>query len=252
MDFAVLGILASFAAVGVSIVLSGNVLTFADLPSFFIVIIGTLTCTFTQYSPSLVFSVFRKALGAKKKLPTETRLADQIIDMAYHARREGILALEQRVSELDSPFLAKGFRLAIDGLDPDSIRDVLQTEMQNLQNRHNLGAQVLEVMASFAPALGMMGTVVGLVQMLHTMDDPSTIGPAMAVALITTFYGIIAANLVLLPLGGRLRLVSAAEIRFMEMGTEGILGIAKGENPRIIREKLDSYMYSSKRPTLDV
>ena len=249
MDLAIFGILASFAAIGVSIFLNGNIASFADLPSFFIVIVGTFTCTFTQFSPRLVFSVFWKALRYKKRLPSESRLAELMINMAYHARREGILALEQRVSELENPFLAKGFRLAIDGLDPESIRDVLETEMQNLQNRHNLGAQVLEVMASFAPALGMMGTVIGLVQMLHTMADPSTIGPAMAVALITTFYGIIAANLILMPLGGRLRLISAAEMRYMEMGTEGVLGIARGENPRIIREKLESFMPLSHRAT---
>ena len=252
MDIAILGILASFAAIAVSILLNGSLLGFLDLPSFFIVVIGTFTCTFTQFSPALVFSVFRKALGSKKRLLSEEGLTELIIDMAYHARREGILSLEQRVRELDNVFLIKGFRLAIDGLDPESIRDVLQTEMQNLHNRHDLGAHVLEVMASFAPALGMMGTVVGLVQMLHTMEDPSSIGPAMAVALLTTFYGIIAANLILSPLAGKLRLVSAAEICFMEMAAEGIIGIARGENPRILREKLGSFLRSSRRPALEL
>jgi chemotaxis protein MotA len=130
----------------------------------------------------------------------------------------------------------------VDGLEPQTIQEILETEITSLEERHESGADILSVLGTFAPAMGMIGTVIGLVKMLKTMDDPSTIGPAMAVALITTFYGAILANLVFIPLSGKLRNRSKEEILLREMILEGVLSISKGENPRIIEEKLNSYL----------
>lgn len=245
MDLAVFfGMAVSFAMISIALLFGGEALAFLNLPSFFIVVGGTLGATLTQYPASLIFSVLKKSLARQKSDFTPTTLMEECVNLAYFARREGILALEARTEKMEDYYLRKGFQLAIDGLDLDTIRSIMESEMGNASYRHERGAQVLDAMASYAPALGLMGTVIGLVQMLNTMDDPSSIGPAMAVALITTFYGIVLANLVFSPLSGKLRLKSQEELLVMEMGMQGILGIAQGEHPRILREKLTPYLES--------
>jgi chemotaxis protein MotA len=133
-------------------------------------------------------------------------------------------------------------QLAIDGIEPQAIREIMETEIDYLQERHRSGAEILSTMAGFFPAMGMIGTLIGLVQMLKTMEDPSTIGPAMAVALLTTFYGAVAANLVCLPMAGKLRKRSKEEALIKEMMVNGIISIANGENPRIIEQKLHAFV----------
>ena len=166
---------------------------------------------------------------------------DEFVDYANKARREGILSLESTVNGLDDTYLRKGLQLTVDGLEPQAIEEVLELEMSTLEGRHETGVHVIESMASYAPALGLIGTVVGLVQMLKSMDDPSTIGPAMALALITTFYGVVLANLLFLPLSNKLKTRSREEMLLRELQLEGILAIAKGDNPRIMQEKLNSF-----------
>lgn len=139
----------------------------------------------------------------------------------------------------------------MDGLEPQLIQDILETEIGTLEQRHEIGVELISSLAAYAPALGMIGTVIGLVQMLKSMNDPSTIGPAMAVALITTFYGAILANLVFLPMAGKLKQRSKAEVLIREMQIEGIMGIAKGENPRILVEKLSSFQPPKLRKSAD-
>ncbi|MFP4070709.1 MAG: motility protein A, partial [Desulfovibrionales bacterium] len=156
--------------------------------------------------------------------------------------REGILSLEPLLKDIDDDFLRKGLQLTVDGLEPQTIQEILETEISYLEDRHDSGAELMTIMGTFAPAMGMIGTVIGLVQMLQTMDDPSTIGPAMAIALLTTFYGAVLANLVFIPLAGKLKTRSREEILLREMIMEGVLSISKGENPRIIEEKLNSYI----------
>jgi chemotaxis protein MotA len=173
------------------------------------------------------------------------------MDYAKRARREGILSLEPLIKEIDDEYLKKGLQLTVDGLEPELIRDILETEIAYLEERHGSGADVVSVMGAFAPALGMIGTVIGLILMLQTMSDPSTIGPSMAVALITTFYGAILANLVFNPLAGKLRTRSKEEVLIREMILEGVLSISKGENPRVIEEKLNSYLPPKNRRVSD-
>ncbi|HPS54848.1 MAG TPA: MotA/TolQ/ExbB proton channel family protein, partial [Sedimentisphaerales bacterium] len=161
--------------------------------------------------------------------------------------RDGALALEQEISKVDDSFFVKGLQMLVDGSNSESIRDMLEMEIQHLQERHATGKKILEFMGAAAPAFGMIGTLIGLVQMLCNMSDPSSIGSGMAVALITTFYGAIISNLVCIPLAGKLGIYSKAESTAMEMIVEGVCAIAEGENPTAVREKLHVFVSKSSR-----
>ena len=249
MDFAILfGLAFSFLMIGATLLASGSPGNYLDVASLVLVFGGTIGATVTQFPLRHIFSVWRISLTPLSgKLPTSGTIVEEMVRLSIRARREGILSLEQAMNASFSPFMKKGLRLAIDGIDPETVERVLVAEMTSMQDRHKNGIAVLEAMASYAPALGMMGTVIGLVQMLNTMEDPSQIGPAMALALITTFYGIILANLVFLPIAGKLRLRSQQELLLMEMMLEGIVAIANGENPRILRERLLTYQPPKER-----
>lgn len=232
----------SFGLVSAAIVGGSSLTLFVDSASMLIVFGGTGGAILTHYPLGTVFSVgkiIRKTLVGKT--PSTSGILDQFMDYANRARREGILSLEPVVASLTDPYLKKGLQLTVDGLEPESIQTIMEAEINNVEARHQVGIEMLSAMGAYAPALGMIGTVIGLVQMLQTMADPSTIGPAMAIALITTFYGAILANLVCLPMVGKLKHRSREELHIMEMQMEGVLGISRGENPRIIEERLSSY-----------
>lgn len=243
MDLAtILGMVVSFGLILAALVVGGDPTSFIDGPSMLIVFGGTIGATLTHYPLGTVLqigAVIRKTLVARA--PATDMIIDQFMDYAGRARREGILALESIVKGIDDPYLKKGLQLTVDGLEPEAIQNIMETEMGNTEARHETGIELAGALAAYAPALGMIGTVIGLVQMLKTMDDPSSIGPAMAVALITTFYGAVLANLVFLPIVGKLKHRSKEELLIMEMKMEGVLGISRGENPRIIMEKLNSF-----------
>lgn len=243
MDLAtIIGFVVSFGLIGAALLLGGDPLMFVDGPSVLIVFGGTFGATLTHYPLGTVLRVgiiIRKTLVSKTPAPAD--IIDQFMDYANRARREGILALESIVNNIDDAYLRKGLQLTVDGLEPDSIQNIMETEIGNTEGRHETGIELLSALAAYAPALGMIGTVIGLVQMLQTMDNPDKIGPAMATALITTFYGAILANLIFLPLVGKLKHRSKEEILIMEMQMEGVLGISRGENPRILMEKLSSF-----------
>ena len=251
MDFAtIFGILFSMILIGLAL---GDAGSFVNAPSLFIVLGGTFGAMLTNYPLKTVLSsgaVIRKALTAS--LPTSRQVATQILDFSYIARREGILALEPMVKEIKDPYLRKGMQLMVDGLEPQTVTSIMENEINNTEERHELGVDMLNSLASYAPAMGLIGTVIGLVRMLGSMTDPSTIGPAMAVALLTTFYGAILANLVFLPICGKLKTRSKAEVLIMEMQLAGILGIAKGENPRVIKEMLEGFQAPKERGQLSL
>ncbi len=249
MDIAtVVGIVSAFALVVVSIMMGGSLALFINIPSVMIVFGGTLGATMINYPLSDVLSVVKVVKNVFfTKVWSTQEVVDRFVEFANKSRREGILSLESEVPSLNDPFLVKGLQLTIDGMDPDAIRDILETEIAYLEERHKSGAEILTTMATFFPAMGMIGTLIGLVQMLATMDDPSTIGPAMAVALLTTFYGAIAANLVCLPMAGKLKKRSQEETLVKEMIISGIVSVANGENPRVIEQKLHSFVAPSAR-----
>ncbi|MFO8032380.1 MAG: MotA/TolQ/ExbB proton channel family protein [Desulfohalobiaceae bacterium] len=249
MDLAtIIGILLSFGLVITAIVMGGHILVYLSLPSALIVLGGTIGATLVNYPLRNVLGV----LGVIKntffyKTQEPAQIIEQFLQFAHKARREGILALEPALKEVDDLYLRKGLQLTVDGLEPEAIQEIMEKEINYLEDRHELGADIMAAMGGFSPAMGMIGTVIGLIRMLQTMEDPSTIGPAMAVALLTTFYGALLANLVFNPMAGKLRARSKEEILVKEIILEGILSISRGENPRIIEEKLNSYLPPKQR-----
>jgi chemotaxis protein MotA len=249
MDLAtILGIVISFGLVLAGILEGGSIMIFVSIPSLLIVVGGTIGATLVNYPLATVLGVMgviKKTFNASAQSPSF--IIEQFMDFANRARREGILSLEPVIKEVEDAYLRKGLQLTVDGLEPQAIQEILETEISSLESRHETGVEIINAMGAYAPALGMIGTVIGLVQMLQTMSDPSSIGPAMAVALITTFYGAVLANLVFIPMAGKLKMRSREEVTMREMQMEGILAISRGENPRIIQEKLSSYQPPKER-----
>jgi chemotaxis protein MotA len=244
MDLAtVAGVVSAFGLVFAAIAMGGGMESFIDIPSVLIVVGGTIGATLINFPLKSVLGVVKVVKNAFfAKTVSIPEVITSFVEYATKARREGILALESSMNEVEDKFLAKGLQLTIDGLEPKSIEEILETEIDHVRNRHNLGADILVTMGTFAPALGMIGTLIGLVQMLQNMSDPGKIGPAMAVALLTTFYGAIMANILFNPLAGKLRNRSKEEILVKELMLNGILAIARGDNPRIIEQKLHSFL----------
>jgi chemotaxis protein MotA len=244
MDLAtLLGLVLSFGLVLGGILTGSSILLFVDLPSMLIVAGGSLGATLVQHRLSKVLgmlTVIKHTFLTDPQSPTD--VLDRFMDYVNRARRDGLLSLEPLLREMDDPFLRKGLQLTVDGVEPAQIQDILECEIANLEQRHEMGNEVLSSLAAFSPAMGLIGTVIGLIQMLHTMSDPGTIGPAMAVALNTTFYGAILANLVFSPMAGKLRNRTKEEVLVKEMILEGVVAIARGENPRIVEEKLGSFL----------
>ncbi len=244
MDLATLiGIVSAFALVIASIMMGSGLGLFIDIPSAMIVIGGTLGATMIHYPLKDVLGVFRVLKNVfLSRVWSMQELIDRFVEFSRKSRREGLLALERDLWTLNDGFLIRGLQLAVDGMEPDSIREILEIEIDYQQERHRLGAEILNSMATFFPAMGMIGTLIGLIQMLRTMEDPGTIGPAMALALVTTFYGALGANLICLPMAGKLRKRSQEETMIKEMVIAGIIAIVNGENPRIVEQKLHAFM----------
>ena len=249
MDIAtILGVVSAFSLVLLSIMMGSGLGAFFNAPSIMIVVGGTLGATMINYPLGDVIGVIR--VGMKVIFAKTSSVPDLIasfVDFATRARREGILALESSISQVNDEFLRKGLQLTVDGLEPVAIEEILQTEIDYVEARHKLGADIFTTMGTFAPALGMIGTLIGLVQMLQSMDDPSSIGPSMAVALLTTFYGSMMSNIMFLPMAGKLRKRSQEEVMAKEVVLNGILSIAKGDNPRILEQKLHSFVPPNQR-----
>ena len=244
MDIAtVLGIFSAFGLVLIAISMGGGIKLFINLPSVMIVLGGTMGATMVNYPLKEVLGVLRIVKNVFfKKAMSGRDIIKLFIEFSTKARREGILALESDIKKVREDFVKKGVQLSIDGLEPQSIREILETEITSIQDRHRKGAEIFTSMGTFFPALGMVGTLIGLVQMLQTMNDPSSIGPAMAVALLTTFYGSIMANIVCIPMAGKLRTRSGEEVLIKEMIIEGIICLSNGENPRIVEQKLHAFL----------
>lgn len=216
---------------------------FIDVPSLLIVCGGTLGNTLVHYPFRDVFD----ALNVAKKtlLYKETSVSELIVQLmgfANKARKEGILALQGAMGEVEDEFLKKAMQMAVDGQEPATLRSMLATEVEYIEIRHNKGANIFVSIAAYSPAMGMVGTLIGLVQMLQNMADPSAIGPAMAVALLTTFYGAVIANVFCSPMAGKLKNRSESEILIKTLMIEGMQSILSGENPRIMEQKLHAFI----------
>jgi len=245
MDIAtILGLAAAFGLVMFGIVSGGaGIGIFVNVPSLANVVGGTTGAVLVSYPLSQVFgaiSVAKKAF--LHKAPDPQVLVSVLSDLANKARREGILALEAAIDDAPDEFMRLGVQLSVDGQEPAAIEAILTTEIESLRERHRRGAELFTTAGALAPALGLIGTLIGLVAMLVNMSDPDSIGPSMAVALLTTFYGATMANLIFNPVAGKLRTRSKEEVLFRELMLEGVLAITAGDNPRVVEQKLNAFL----------
>ncbi|GHT73099.1 motility protein A [Spirochaetia bacterium] len=239
-----IGIVGTLGMVIMGIVTGGNtILTFWDFSSFLIVFLGSYLGLFTFSSIADAVGIFGTiGLTFKNVSFNEKGLITKLMSMSEKARREGLLALEEELEDLDDEFMKKGLRLVVDGTDAEVVRTLMETEMGQIQERHVVKIKNINMWGTLAPGLGMLGTVIGLIGMLKNLEDKSALGPNMAVALVTTFYGSMVANLLMIPWSGKLQTMDATESKVKEMVIEGVLSIQAGDNPRILGMKLLSYL----------
>lgn len=221
---------------------------FIDIPSVLITIGGSFACMLASYNlKDYVNNLKAYAMIFKEPKLNTTEIIGKIIDLSNVARKEGLLSLEEAASSIDDDFLKKGILLIVDGTDPELVRGILETELSSIEGRHNGVVSFFERFAAMGPAWGMIGTLIGLVNMLNNMEDSSTIGPAMAVALLTTMYGSLIANWLCLPATFKMKENNGKEMMVKEIMIEGLLSIQAGENPRVIEEKLKSFLSPAAR-----
>jgi chemotaxis protein MotA len=247
VDLATLiGLIAAMGIVVAAIVTGGQVAMFIDAPSVLIVVGGTVGAVMMKFTLGQFFGAFKVAMRAFVfKLERPEELIAQTVAMAAEARKGGLLALEGR--ETSNEFLAKGIQMMVDGHEPDVVKQTLLNDMYAAIDRHDIGRNIFKAIGDVAPAMGMIGTLVGLVQMLSNMSDPAAIGPAMAIALLTTLYGAVIANIIALPIADKLGLRASEERMVKSMIIDSLQGIQEGRNPRVIEEILKTYLPSSKR-----
>lgn len=244
----IVGLLVGFfcIAAGIVIAAGGDIAGigyFIDPPSIFVVVGTTIGCMFVAHPAAEVMAIMqytKKSISYPLDNPAE--LINKLVRYAELARKNGILALDGATDPGDDPFMAKGIQLAVDGIDPDQIRETMETELLYIQQRHLTGRRVFINITKYAPAFGMVGTLIGLVLMLRNLTDINSIGPNMAVALITTFYGAVIANLITGPLGDKLGIRDEQEKMNKEIIINGVLAIQSGDNPRMVEQKLRIYL----------
>lgn len=247
MDLAtILGMIGGLGIIGAAMMMGGDIILFFDISSLFIVIGGTIAATFIRFPVGSVFNAFKVAVNAfiyQVKNPAD--LISTAVELSGLVRKEGLLSLENK--EVDDSFLQKGLALCVDGHPPEFVRNLLTQDMKLTVQRHELGQRVWIAIGDAAPAMGMVGTLIGLVQMLANMDDPKSIGPAMAVALLTTLYGALIANLVAIPIAAKLEIRSGEERTAKSLVIETVNGIQDGVNPKMMEESLRTFLPTKKR-----
>jgi chemotaxis protein MotA len=242
----IIGLLFGTTILVFAVLLGGSPDIFVNVPGVFIVGGGTLAAAFVRFSMLDVINSFKVAMNAfLTRLSVPQEIIQEVVNLAHIARKNGLIVLEQQ--PIQDPFLKKAILYCVDGHEADFIQEVLEKEVDLTIERHETGQGVFKGMGESAPAFGMIGTLVGLVQMLANMSDPKAIGPAMAVALLTTLYGAVMANLIFIPLADKLALRSQEEERNRKLIIEGVLGILKGLNPRVMEEFLETFLPPKER-----
>jgi len=247
VDLATLiGLIGGFGIILAAIMLGGSAGMFVDVPSLLIVFGGTTFIVMSKFGVKQFFGGFSIAGKAFMfKLDNPNEMIEKIVELANIARKGGLLSLESQ--EVENKFLDEGMKLLIDGHDPDVVKATLSKDRSMAISRHELGQKIWVQMADVGPAMGMIGTLVGLVQMLANMDDPKSIGPAMAVALLTTLYGSMLANMIAMPIADKLKLRATEEGTLQALIIDGLLAIQAGQNPRVIQGMLERYLPGSQR-----
>ncbi len=254
MDLAsIIGLAAGMFCIIASMYASGGVVTtYLDPASALMTIGGSFFALMLNYSIKEMLGMFN-ILGRAFKVPDfgEMKIAESLLSLSERARREGILSLEEEIESVDSAFMKRGLRMVVDSTDPEVIKSILETELSQMNERHGRWLKMIDQWAKLAPGMGMLGTVQGLIAMMKNLEDKSRIGPNMAVALITTYYGAMMANFLLTPMMGKLANHDAAETKVREMVIEGVLSIQQGDNPHILQMKLSSYLSPESQKKLE-
>jgi len=244
MDIATLiGLIVGVICLIISITLDGSLISFFDVPSIFIVFGGGICSALISYrikEMAILVKVAIKTFINASRPPFE--IIQELVQLSTLARREGLLALEGSLENIQDDFLKNALQLIIDGTEADIVRESLELELNNMQKRHSKGQGLFKTLAALFPAWGMIGTLIGLINLLKALDDPDSIGPAMAVALITTFYGSVLANFICTPIATKLGNASKEEIQLKTLTIEGVLSIQSGENPKIMEHKLKTFL----------
>jgi chemotaxis protein MotA len=244
----VIGMLGAIGFIVMAMLMGGTMSMFINVPSLLIVFGGSLFVVLSQFTLGQFFGAGKVAGKAFMfKIDTPEELIEKIVEMADAARKGGFLALEE--AEISNEFMQKGVDMLVDGHDIEVVRETLSKDIKMTTDRHEFGATIFKGMGDVAPAMGMIGTLIGLVAMLSNMDDPKSIGPAMAVALLTTLYGAFFANIICLPIAVKLSNRASEEKLNQSLILDGIVGIADGQNPRVIDGILKNYLAASKRST---
>lgn len=245
----ILGLVVGIGALLVSILLEGGHLSsLLSVPALIIIFGGTLGATAIGYTVKELKTVPVLLKIAFSDEKNDVRgMIEIVVQFAEKARREGLLALEDDLSQIEDGFLLKGMQLVIDGTDAELVRSIMETQLAFVQERHHKGSSMFETAGGYAPTMGIIGTVMGLVHVLSNLKDTDTLGPAIATAFIATLYGIFSANIFFLPVASKLRNRSSNQILFYEIALEGILSVQAGDNPRIVEEKLDAFLAPQER-----
>ncbi|MBL4591889.1 MAG: motility protein A [Phycisphaerales bacterium] len=249
MDIGTLiGLGVALASVGLAVVLGGDPLALINIPSVVVVLGGSTGAVICAFPLARILKVH--AVVLKSIFNDTSDVAEVIRDLvrfAEIARREGILSLENHVGDMKEEFVVRGIKMAVDGTDPELIRVIMETELEGLMDRHMAGKMILDQFAKYAPAFGMIGTLMGLIFMLGSMDDPASIGPSMAVALITTLYGAVIANVFAGPIADKLYMNDQEEVLLKTVIIAGVMSIQSGDNPRVVESKLLTYLPPAQR-----
>ena len=244
----IIGLVVAVAAIALGVVFGGNPMALIDVVSIFVVLIGTTGAVIICFPLAKIMTLPKVVMQSLFSTPPDpVEIIKDMVKYAELARREGILSLENMTSEMKDPFIVRGIKMAVDGTDPELIKDIMDTELEALMDRHAAGKGMLDSIGKYAPAYGMIGTLLGLIFMLQSMDDPAAIGPGMAVALITTLYGAMLANLFAGPIGEKLAAKDAEEVMVKTIIVAGVMSIQSGDNPRVVQAKLATFLPPNQR-----
>lgn len=243
-----IGIIVGIGLLVWSITSGGPISAFLDAPSLVITLGGSfcaLLVSFPMSDLKKIPTILKRLFIQSEK--NEEELIGIVIEISKKSRSQGILAIENDIKELENEMLIYGLDMVVDGSDPEDIREIMEIKAENIEKRHSIGQNIFGKWGELAPGFGMLGTLIGLIIMLGQLNDPSTIGSGMATALITTFYGSLLANMIFLPIATNLKMQTETEMQLCEMAIEGVLSIQAGQNPRVIEQKLRSYLPDSKQ-----
>ena len=247
----IIGIVAGLGLVIVSMLMGGGIAAFFDIPSLLIVLGGTFAATLVNFPMGDVIGVMKVTQKViKEEIMPTSKYIDQIVDISKKARTNGLLAIEEDLNNVDEDFMRVTLQHVVNGTENEDLGKLMDAELAIMTRRHKIGQRMYSAMGAYAPAFGMIGTLIGLIQMLQNLEDPASVGPGMAMAMITTFYGALFANLFFLPMAGKLKQRSEQEIQFKEMLLMGVMAIQAEESPRVIQSKLVTYLTPAERETM--